>query len=342
MVNRMDNIPNRFNWIFDGSAYGTMVIENKNLLIRKFFADALRKVMTIFKYTKLPKYIPKRTFEMFILGGYAKIFRKNGEWYCGVGNMYGVQEGNYLPPKAIINNVGINYYKDLKVIYEYNKDEVNNDNIENYCFVIPNDELYYGLWDEISCYAEMQTECVLTLKYILYNNRIPVTSNAPSDEIRDGFNEFYQNIIDGKPFQSISGSSIIDGFKGLENLPFNQHSTNQLKDVIECMQYLKASFENNIGLNANYNMKRESLNDDEIALNDDNLLPTIDQMYESRKKAFDLLNEVVGEKIIEFELDSSWKLKRKEIDLELKQQKVDAQEELTQKDGESDVKTEDQ
>lgn len=322
-----DRIPSRYDWIFDNTiGYGkNLVIDDKGRLISKFFVDALRKILTMFRYTKLPKNINKRTLELFILGGCAKIFRKDGEWYCGIGGLYGVQKGNYMPPNAIVNNIGIDAYKDLKIAYEYNKDEINEDNIEQYCFVIPNDDLYYGLWDEISTYAEMQTECLLTLKAILYNNRIPMTAYASSDELKTAFDEFYKNIVDGKPFASISGISMLNGFKiGLDNVPFNQHTTNQLKDVIECMQYLKATFENTIGLNANYNMKRESLNDDEIALNDDNLLPNIDEMYNCRKKAFDLLNEVAGKKIIEFELDSSWKLKREEIKVELEQQKEDA------------------
>ena len=319
----MEKIPNRYNWIFcdKDAKYGELTIDCKERIIRSFYNDALRKILKIFKYDKLPKFIPQRTLELFILGGCAKIFRKDGEWYCGIGGLYGVQDGNYLPPNAIVNNIGINAYKDLKVVYQYNKDEVNENNIEQYCFVIPNDELYCGLYDEISIYAEMQTECLLTLKSILYNNRIPMTAYATTDELKSGFDTFYQNIIDGKPFTAISGFSLLNGIKiGIENTPFNAHTTNQLKDVIECMQYLKASFENKIGLNANYNMKRESLNDDEIALNDDNLLPTIDEMFQSRKQAFDLLNEVAKEKIITFDLDSSWKLKRKEINLELKQQ----------------------
>ena len=329
-----DKIPSRFNWIFDenGGYATTMLIEDKPSLIRKFFVDGLRKIITMFDYTKIPPTIPKRTLELFILGGCAKIFRKDGKWYCGIGGLWGVQEGNYLPPNAIVNNVGINYYKNLEVVYDYNKNEVNESNIEKYCFVIPNDDLYQGLWDEIRFYAEMQTECVLTLKYILYNNRIPMTPNAPTDEIKSAFDVFYKDIVDGKILKSVVGTSVIDGFKGLENLPFNQHTTNQLKDVIECMQYLKATFENNVGLNANYNMKRESLNDDEIALNDDNLLPTIDNMFESRKKAFELLNEVAKEEIIKFDLNSSWKLRKKEINLELKQQEVDSK-----GDGDNDI-----
>lgn len=317
-----DKIPNRYNWIFsdNNDCVGGLLIEDKKSIIRYYTLDALRKVMTMFKYTKLPKFMPKKTLEWFILGGYARVFRYKNEWYCGFGGMYGVEKGNYQPPFAIVNNVGINYYEDLKIAYDYNADEINENNIEDYCFIIPNDDLYQGLHDAIRIYAEMQTECLLTLKYILYNNRIPVTAYAPNDDVKASFDEFYKNIVNGKMFQSINAMSMLDGLKGMENVVFNQHTTNQLKDVIECMQYLKASFENSIGLNANYNMKRESLNDDEIALNDDNLLPTIDNMYESRKKAFELLNKCANEKIIEFELNSSWKLRKQEIKVEIEQQ----------------------
>ena len=101
-----------------------------------------------------------------------------------------------------------------------------------------------------------------------------------------------------------------------------------LKEVIECKQYLKANFENLIGLNANYNMKRESLNDDEISLNDDVLNTTIDEMYQSRSKGYDLLNKVssklYGENVIEFDFNSSWKLRKEEIKIELETQQNEA------------------
>ena len=81
------------------------------------------------------------------------------------------------------------------------------------------------------------------------------------------------------------------------------------------------------------------MNDDEIALNDDDLLPLIDEMYESRKNALEILN-IVFDTNISVELSSSWKIRRKEIEIELKTQES----EITKNDEEVivDEKVEDE
>ena len=60
-------------------------------------------------------------------------------------------------------------------------------------------------------------------------------------------------------------------------------------------QYLKGSFYNEIGLNANYNMKRESINGKEAGLNEDGLTPLVVDMLNCRKKMCEEVNEMVGQ-----------------------------------------------
>ena len=333
-----NRIPNRYNWIFSKKyKFGDMLIDNKDALIRKFFADALKKLLTMFEYKAIPNTISPRTIELFILSGYARVFKKDGEWYCANGDMYGVNNFDYLPPNVILVNVGLDFFKNREIAYEWDKEKVKQ-NIENYCFIVANDDLFWGLFDEIQTYAEMQTECLLTLKFILYNNRIPTIAIAHDDETKDSFNIFYEKIVNGLSFSSISSKKLLESLKGFDVAQFNNHTTQQLKDVIECMQYLKATFENNIGLNANYNMKRETLNDDEIALNDDNLLPQIDEMLKCRRKAFDFINEVENKKVFDIDLASSWKLRRKQIDVEIKTEESEIQ--TNKKDGDENGKIE--
>ena len=85
----------------------------------------------------------------------------------------------------------------------------------------------------------------------------------------------------------------------------------QLKDTIETKQYLMGSWYNELGLNANYNMKREAINESEADLNEDSLLPFIDDMLEQRKILVKNLNEKFGTNI-EVELSSSWKKLKKQ------------------------------
>ena len=93
----------------------------------------------------------------------------------------------------------------------------------------------------------------------------------------------------------------------------NTKQGNDLKDVIESYQYLKGSWFNELGLNANYNMKREAINESESDMNEDALLPMIDNMLISRQDAVKQINEMFGTNI-SVELSSSWKKIRTEIE----------------------------
>ena len=63
---------------------------------------------------------------------------------------------------------------------------------------------------------------------------------------------------------------------------------------IELQQYLKGSMYNELGINANFNMKREALSGQEVALNDDALMPLIDDMLKQRRAMCDELNRMFG------------------------------------------------
>ena len=85
--------------------------------------------------------------------------------------------------------------------------------------------------------------------------------------------------------------------------------------MIELNQYQKASFWNDIGLNANYNMKRESINSGESQLNDDALLPLIDNLLRERSEGCDRVNAMYGTSI-SVSLASAWEDNEQEIKAE--------------------------
>ena len=53
-------------------------------------------------------------------------------------------------------------------------------------------------------------------------------------------------------------------------------------------------------------MKREAINDAESGMNEDSLLPLVDDMLENRKRGVEKINKMFGTNIT-VELDSSWK-----------------------------------
>ena len=108
-------------------------------------------------------------------------------------------------------------------------------------------------------------------------------------------------------------------------------SVSSIKDTLEARQWLLAHWNIELGLNDNYNMKRESLNENEIEANSDTLTPLMDDMLKCRRKMCEEINEIFGTEI-SVDFSSSWKRVHKR---EKNAQKIeDAQVEIIKKQAE--------
>ena len=94
------------------------------------------------------------------------------------------------------------------------------------------------------------------------------------------------------------------------------NSGTTMTELIEYQQYLKATMYNEIGINANGNMKRERLITDEIEVNNEALYPLIDNMLDCRLEGLAKINEMFGTNIT-VELNSSWDNYRQDGDTDL-------------------------
>ena len=98
-------------------------------------------------------------------------------------------------------------------------------------------------------------------------------------------------------------------------------SQNSLKALIEYHQYKKAEFFAELGINANWNGKREAINESEAALNEYALLPFIDNVRDTITAALDEVNEKFAHLLpngpITFELGSAWNVLDKEVKIAL-------------------------
>jgi hypothetical protein len=75
---------------------------------------------------------------------------------------------------------------------------------------------------------------------------------------------------------------------------------------------------NDIGLQSNFNMKRETLNDGEIAANTDTLRPLIDNMLECRQNFCEEVKRVFGVDI-SVKLAGAWKTRAEIAEAETEQ-----------------------
>ena len=98
-----------------------------------------------------------------------------------------------------------------------------------------------------------------------------------------------------------------------KTLPFAENALRDFTSLIENEQYVKASWFNDLGLQANYNMKREAINSNESQLNKDAVLPFADNMLRMRQLYCKKVNELFG---VNWSVDfsSAWKVSRQAME----------------------------
>ena len=125
---------------------------------------------------------------------------------------------------------------------------------------------------------------------------------AASDDNTKRSAELYLKRIEEGKLGVIAENKLLDGIN-IQSARAN--SASNITNLIEMQQYLKASLYNELGLNANYNMKREAINSNESQLNDDMLTPLIDDMLRERQNALEKVNAMFGLDI-SVEFNSAW------------------------------------
>lgn len=270
---------------------------DKNRAHKHYMGVWLRRTQQLFKWNGLPDTIPQNMLELYLqLYGHCLIVRKDGELYACFGNWGGEPDPYYIPTEYVIANPYLNLYKTFILGID--------------CELAQNDSLYIGISRLISRYTSLMVECDISLRLALINARTSAIISAKDDNTFDSAVKFLQDMEDGK-ISPITSQAFIES---LAVSPYaSSGRAEHITDIIETTQYLKASLFNDLGLQANYNMKRESINSDEAQLNDDALLPLIDDMLECRKNLCERVNSQFGESW-SVEFNSAWADNQIELD----------------------------
>lgn len=272
-----------------GISHDPVNIADKPEGMKFYISHALCRVMSMFKYKNLPDTIPKRSLELYIMTGGSACIAKHGEdLYAFFGTFGGEPDAYYMPKSYVVANPYLNFSKE----FEIDKD----------CVVIPNDSMYMGLMPLFKRYSTLLVENDITMNIADINMRIAALLTADSDRDRASAEEYIKNVFDGK--LGVAASSAF--LEGIKAQPYATHDNSTITQLIELQQYYKASMLNDIGLNANYNMKREAIVAAEIEMNADALFPFIDDMMYCRKKAIKKVNDMFGTEI-EIDFNSAWK-----------------------------------
>lgn len=304
----------RNSWIFGKC---NNILNDKELLKKQIISQMLNKTITIFKYGNLPETITDKDIEIITqVNGYSIWKEVDGKLYVFYGSLGGEPNPYYLPTLAIIANPALRYNASLKIDEE--------------CVVMLNDYLYTGLMPLFNKYGSLLTEAEVSLKYAIINARVPALLQSDNDNTYKSAKEFFDKIEKGDGYGIIASKEFFDGIKSQDF-----YKQPYIKDLIESIQYIKGSWYNEIGLNAQFNMKREAINSAESTLNEDILYPAVDVMLQCRKKAVEKINKMFGTNIT-VELNSVWEQNKIQEDLALqyKEAEVDnLEQETTTKEG---------
>ena len=264
-------------------------VKDKDKAINTFVETSLDKTQQIFTYANLPDTIPQSELENLLqVKGHCVIVKHDGKLYAINGGFSGEEDVYGNPRFYTVSNVALNLYK----TYEIGVD----------CILVKNDFHHVGLLPTIQKYGVLLLDSELSLNTAAILSRITMLISAPDDKTKASAELFIQKILNGD-FTVIGENGF---FEGIKLQTAGNTNSNYIIQLIELIQYYKASFLNEIGLQANYNMKRERLIADEVAMNVDNLLPFIENMFSERVTGFSKVNEMFNTDIV-VDYNGVWK-----------------------------------
>lgn len=276
---------------------------DKQKCIDNKIAYMLSRTQSMFSYTGLPDTLNSRIIELYLqVNGNLcitditkEIIEKSGHTdlspglYAFTGGLGGEYDVYYMPTLYTVANPYLNFSKNLKI----------NDD----CIVISSDSMYYGLLPLFKKYATALTENELSMNIATIVLRLQAIISASDDNVKKSAEKYLKDITSGKLGIIADNEFLENSLKVTPYATTGAHTT--IQNIIELEQYLRATWFNDLGLNANYNMKRESINSGESQLNNDALLPLVDNMLKCRQEGFNKVNEKYGTNI-QVELNSSW------------------------------------
>ena len=302
---------------------------DKPLLMQSYIRYYLNRLQSMFKWSGLPDTIPARWLESYLLvDGYCCVINTDKGLIATNGGIGADPNEYYIPTKFIVSNPYIPDKYSAGRNYTVNTLDGSDDAV-----FVRNDIYTIGLMPMLVKYCSQMVENDISMNIADIMARASAALSAADDQTKASAELWLKKLIKGEI--GIIGETPFLVANQEQSLRTNPIGTvaGTLTDLIEYHQYLKAGLFNEIGLNSNYNMKREAINSNESQLNDDALHPFIDIMLECRKEAAEQINKMFGTSI-SVEFNSAWEENEKENELMLDSMENEAAEpELSDDEG---------
>lgn len=290
---------------FEGVSFHEFDFNDKDKAINRYCLDMMNRCSSMFEYEgDYPDTFKPEFMDVYLfVYGHCAVFRDDaGDLRVSFGSWGGFPDAYYIPTKYVIANPYLPGGSKNGKIYTNNED----------CIIIKNDMHAVGLKELFEKHATMQVENDISRLIAEYNSRIADLLAAEDDKTKNSAELFLKRVKDGH-LGVITSNAMLDSFKAYRQ---TGGANTTLLPLIEHHQYIKSEWISDLGLDSNWNGKREAVNSSETALNKDYLMPLIDQMLLQREEGLKKVNAMFGTDI-RVKFSSSWEMNSEEEEAEL-------------------------
>lgn len=259
--------------------------KDKDAIYKSYCLDMLSRTLEMFVYEGLPETLSARSMEIEMqTRGFCCItdvtnpLHGEAGLYClRYASPSGELNAERLPTRIVAVDPWLNFDKDMEIGKE--------------CVVIPNDNLWHGIGALFALHAGQLSDAETTMRLQLYNSRINKILTATDDKVVTEAKTLLSNIENGA--WGVIGDAVeLKGMmKALSSIDFTSPHSGSIKDTMEVLQYYRAQWFIALGLNDNFNMKREALNGTETESNANTLFALPLMMLKYRQEGIKKLNE---------------------------------------------------
>lgn len=267
---------------YDSSYNGCRIstIHARNTALSLFFDRyLLQQLFSVYEFD-LPEGWDHDYFRytLFVMG-YTIVFNTDK---FGVINNHGCIYGRnvyYRPTMAIVSNPLIR--KPLNM--EINKD----------CALIKMAPDYRGAYDVVSTFSDLLAVIIESLGVNVINSKLSYVFAADNKGMAESMKNLYDNVAGGQP-ATVVGKNLFDADGNPRWLLFDQDVKNHFvgKELLECMQTVKAMFMSYIGINTVSFEKKERLTNQEVNANNEETQAICQVWLESMQESIDKVNDM--------------------------------------------------
>ena len=293
-----------FNNIRDNNIEKVYDVSDVSYGYNYWFWKLLNFCMTIFDYEGLPDSLPKREIESnLLLTGHDVVFEYKGDLITCNTCLYGI-DLYFNPTSATFANPSIKEY--IKLDIGRNCDIIYNSSLKDNVLYIYSDG---SMLSFIRRYSRLLADVESTLDIHMINSRLTSYPVASTDNIMQNIKQFFKKVRAGKT-AIITDDAIIQQFRSVDINRANIHDG--INDWLVARDKILEMFFRDIGVKF-YNPKKAQVSEDELQVNNQMLIISLDDMLQERKAGIDRINKMFGTNIT-VDISESFKLKEVSAD----------------------------